>query len=761
MSTPLKYRCFLKAAEGTYYYVDNSGAVQTITDPINPDDYALKSTDGLPYEPVNWDEIELKWGRSETYFGVFRSVSSSIVFDDVAATICRHVYYSEGAEGELIFVLEERDGQSWDYNPLYQGKVDFYSAADEHSTFTVAIAEGGLPALVKSNENTPYELPINISAGALQVYHDGPELQADYLYTTFSSTQPGVIANQFFPIPVLGIDKDGDYTIGEQHDQQLMLMGNGAPAWSTNSAQHNNFCYRVPNGDENWYNTVEVTPRPFHDIDYTANGSNGSPVSLELHAVVADSVTGAISQDVTIYSDPGVPLNAGQNRRLIISSSASGWTGATLTLNPDDRLYYLFRLVPVTPISGTPKADFVFFGQQKFDVLIKFRLDATITEGFRAYQVADKLTNAFTGGAFTVHSDFLYDPFLSVNVVDSRPYNLVYTSGDAVRRLNTDATQTRIVDPVIRITLRDYFRDLFGRYCLGMGPVNDVLRIEPLTFFFDSATLIADLGEVTDLKIETASGAMFNQFKTGFSKQDTNKLNGKDAFNTTSVWKMPMTKMPAKEEDFSSPFVGDMYPIEQLRANLSQKKTTDSQNDNDTVLLEIDTTTFTGTVGGQSVTGAFRLRRQNNSGNTSGILSPAYAYNVPLTPARDLKRLGGYIHSIGWKRDSLNIDFQTSDRNKFLISNLGSGTVNESASVSVGSLDNIIFKPIKITFKAPPPLNLGSLMDSAAFGYFTATYFGKTIKIFATDVSYKPGKSAEQEWTGWATPDFDETQFYT
>lgn len=743
----------------TYYYKNSGGNVLTVTNPADSSLYEVVF-------PANWEDIEIGWGRNNTYFGVFRAVASPMDFvndntkrQQDGADICRYVFYRESYDGELYFKLEICDPITWNYSQLYFGKLDFTTADDDTLTkFTCEIDEAGLVQLLKANDTNPYNIAIN-PIDSVKVVNDGTLLQADYVYNSFSGVSNGVIANQYFAFPLLAIQKDGSYSVGDQQGQTVMLMGNGAPAWTNGSAQHNNYAYRV---DPNLGSNVSLRFKLAHDIRYTADGSNGSPVSLEMRAVVGDSAGNIVSNTV-IYTDPNTPLNAGQNRQLFINI-----TTPYLTLAPNERLYYLFRLVPVTPISGTPKADFVFFGLQKVDVLIEFQIAATPCDGYRYLTAAQKLTAAMTDGQYSFTSSFLAS---TSSYGDSIPNQVVLTSGDAARNLYTNST-FQSSTPALRLTMQQLFQDAFGRWGLGLGiNSSNQLFMEQLSYFFNDSVMIADLGEVASFQKISFTEWLFTRFQVGFPDETFDNLNGKDAYLLGATYKMPLVLSISKEQDFRSPFKADPYVLEYLRRNVAQKSTTDSENDNAVCLLDIGTTTTTITtalpnpsVSGSNYTG-YILRRPNTSGNTSGVISPATKYNLSLTPARVLgpQRLGPYLRSFLYKKDTRSITYQTADKNKTannLQSNLGSGNIVENADKAVTGLGSILLKPWAFKIKAPAPANMAAIMQSGPYGYFQGTYLGVPFKGFVLDVKFKPATMEATEWMLVATPSCDESQFY-
>lgn len=748
MAQPADIRMFIMANDTTYYYQDNSG-VHTIVNPANYGDYALKEL------PANWQDIQIKYGRSETYYGLFRSVVGTFQFIKDGAAICRNIYFSKGIEGVAKVKIERRDPITWDYTTIYIGAIDFPASSAELSMFNAPLAEGGLPALLKANDGTKYTIPFDNDA--INVYIDGNELLNNYRWGTSTPVAQNITLNiggsmQDRSFGAFFIDKEADYSYATTGNPSDIQMHQGA--FATGSTEQLNFFYKATIAQEY---TVVFNPT---DITYTNAayvGGNSGAVRLRVKVLQWDALTNTASVAAIIFTDP-FPLAVGQTKTTTYRGSI------TRSMAINDCLYVVYDVV--TAAGATPTVGSWGFSYIQSDDMIdigsKFRLDASATSSFRAHKLLSKLTDKLTAGAFTASSAFLSNP--ASKVIDSLPYQLVYTSGDALRNLVTSSIGTPTT-PALYISIRDFFKDLFAHYLVGLG-VNssNQLIIEPFSYFFDANTPIFDLGEVNNWSIKPANMLFSTSFLYGYSDVNLDKLNVRDEFNAGASKKMPIVSIEANQQDIRSPFIASMYSIEYMRVNIGSKKTTDSENDNDTFILDVSTTTTTINFNYPGVSGtAYTLRRPNSTANTNGILSPDFAYNLALSPARSPLALSPLIDAAAYQRIGQSATFLAADKNALLVSDLGTGSIAENANQAIGT--SYFCKPFIITFECEAPFNLMSLMTSSPNGYFYGTINDNgTIKTFeghVMDIVMQPGKSQTMTWTLLATKNFDETQFLT
>lgn len=725
---------YLKKSD-TVYYIVTGGIVSTTT---------VKTP--FSADPIEWAETTLEYRRNVNYHGINFKYAAPLSMVKDAALILRYAMMVEGGiEAPCIFLAEKIDDATQIYLPYYSCDVDFSQATNTENYVQVELLERGLYQMIKDRENTPYEIPISFS-DHIPLIHDGILLQAGYVNATIARSESTYNSTQLWAVETVPVSKDGDFSVGEQKAQEWRSMGTPlGPSWGTDSAEHNNYIYQV---DKALTSGVDARLRIQHEIQYTNPSGTGMNYQLELRYFVANESSGAYTQTGTLYTDsplaPGAPA-----RRLVFD-----FTTGIIHMNPGDRLYYVFYILGPGASGGANQSHVVFFGNQRVDVLMDFRYPNTLMYGYWYRDLFSKLVAKMTEGSYSSRSDFLNSP--GMVTMDNHPYKTLVLSGDAIRGLGD------VFDPpVIKTTLRDLFKDATSRWQVGLGVEPDglgsyIVRLEPLAYFYDSGSVILDLGLVNKFEWSYALEFIHGQLKIGNQNFDYDKLNGRDEPNTTQVFKLPITRKP-DDMDLVATYRADMYGIEIVRANLSDKKTTDSNSDNAVFVIETSDNTSTLTVAGNSVNGYTLRRDQNLSGNSaSGLRSPSSAYNLSLSPKRNLYRNGSIIRTAAFQQDTKDVKFQTTDKNADLVSNLGSGIITEKADVPIVSLNQPVFQPIMMKFETRVPENLPSIIEANPYGRITfSVNLGGRVKSFSGFiyvVSIKPSTNGVCQWQLLAAP---------
>ena len=112
----------------------------------------------LDNAPDGWDENLIKWGRSEKYYGLFRSFSIPLGFVGDGRAVVRRAYYTDGVEALVTMKIERLTALDWTYEMWYTGRLDLSTFKEERAYVTANLLEDGLSMLVKNNEDKEYEL---------------------------------------------------------------------------------------------------------------------------------------------------------------------------------------------------------------------------------------------------------------------------------------------------------------------------------------------------------------------------------------------------------------------------------------------------------------------------------------------------------------------------------------------------------------------------------------------------------------------------
>ena len=736
-----QFRYYLKADANTYYY--ESGRDVLTTSQPKP----------LIFDPLEWKETDLRWARNVKYHGIFRSFVVPLSFVKDGAHILRHICATQsGYSSVCILDIQILDHTTQLYKPYYTGNIDFSKKRNYRTNFQAEVIDAGLAALVKAKESTPQEIVVKPSNDALNILMDGIRER---------NTSTLVLANDFLAtntwhqmMPTIAIQSsESDIKVDVIAQTQQQGLGS-------------NFYKDYP------FYRASIDGTVYVDYNVRVQVGNSAGSNLATHSYVMlirkYDPTLTTATDYFIYNNPNFVSYVALNEA--IGTKA-------IQVNEGDVLVYFAGLFP---FNGGAGADAFLIYQtyeySTFNVRYDLRLPTTEIWGDRYYDFYRKFVASMTAGAYQGVSTFLSTPNLSV--FDNKPYNTVVTCGDALRGLGRAPLPGVIFrDATIKTTLDGINDDAAARWMTGIGVErdamgNEVLRLEPLAHFYQNDVVLIELGEVKDVVENYAEDYIFNLLKVGTANQDYDNLNGKDEPNTTQVYELPETQIK-NELNLVSPYRADMYGVEFVRANLSNKKTTDNSSDNDTFVIEVQdspvSTTYTPTPTANPVTTvAYKLQRlQNNPGNfATGLISAETAFNLGDTPRRRLMRNGPRIHTALYQLDNRTILFKTTDKNDALQSRLSTATglVVETSNISVGQLAAPLFLPIYFEFETKVVENIGDLIAANPYGRINFKMRDKngilrTVGGFIDEVSVKPADRETQTWKLIACPDTDLSLF--
>lgn len=720
MPTPDIFKMYLMKDASTYYYVDAAGLVQE-TATATP----------LEYTPDGWMDTELSWVRNMDYKGVFRSLKTEYKFVKDGAKILRKIYYEQGIEGICQLKIDIRKNSDWTYEEFHKADINFKTAQDLDDYFNVSLDDDSVFSKLKSNANVDYEIPISWDDDP-HIELDGINLYGAYFFAPLDS-------QLIFPYgtrPIIDYLQEGDFPVTTWGSQTAALFigvtGRDFIGASFTSGM---------------FDALAWLMKPYQDLELNCNikqrvsvqtlGGSGATDVLDVSVfVVTEDLL--VHDIINLYTSPPLPVSMSPTFFDI------NYTSPNFTVPAKAQVYIIYRILTNSStwnlrlygnadLAATELENRIIFNAT-------FKLALSYSTVIEYWDFFDRLSKKVLDTTSTVsYSNFLRS---EDDYEDNQPAYTFVTCGDALRGFQDDSVK-------IRTTFNDMFEDASKRWMLGLGlDATNRIILEKLDYFFDKTTLIADLGEVKDLELSVAEEYFYNSLKVGMKRQQYDQLNGRDEFNQSTTFKLPFVRV-VKNEDWTSNYRFDMYGIELYRANLSQKKTTDSESDNDTFVIG-------GRIGGMH----YKVSRPNflSGGSVSGVLDTVNSYQIGLSAARQMRRNYPLLASICHLRDAESITFQTTDKNPNLVSKYSTArpTITENANIAVSDLGDPLWLPIIAEFESEVPINLRTLLATNPYGYFQfKNKFGVTIKAFMIEAGMKPATNATYRWKMILTPDND------
>jgi len=669
----------------------------------------------LPETPDGWTEIQIDNIRNQKYFALDRSFTVPLDFVRDGAFILKDAYYKTGLEAKVFLVISkqrlEYDGTEYGYvyDGYYRGEIDFSTFNDSGSKVTCNIMEGGAVKYVKANENVVYEFDVEVPEAKI-VKMDGVVLQQSASYEVMNGAQPsnqGAHVVELFLVGTEEVSSIGAKSTTRKNVASIADIFNSGSNFLTTSSTPTELKLTWDFGVTLSLSGVGAIFNTRFFFQLRLYDQAGNPVN-----VIGDPTPPPVAYNLVNFN-PGDPLLLYTHHR---------FTG-TQTFNiPPNTLCFLTGRV-------SQNEDFTTFIYD--DVSNPFKAEYTYLHPTSYVQALPpsylfgKLIEKVTEGKYTAASDTL--------VAND---DIVVTCGDAIRGLP---------GAKIKTSLSAFFQSYNVELMLGMGQVLGVIRLETKPYWIDYNNSIA-LGEVSKLVVKPATDLVVNSVKVGYQPNEYEDVNGRQEFNNTIQYTVPITRVN-KELDLVSTYRADCYGIELTRINLDGKSTTDDSADNDVFMVHVKDEPII-----ENLAYVYELDRDLNPFAT-GLLQPETVFNIFLSPRRCLDRNGAYVRSLFYKMDGSKLTFQTTDKNRELATT--TPVVIEKADVPIVSLAAPLFTANILEFECPAPVNLVEALAASPVRAFSLTYQGITFKGIALKAGIRPADYEAQTYQLLSAPDND------
>ncbi len=681
-----------------YYYVDNTGAVQTTT-----------TKTPIEMAPKGWRDQGLRWERGFVYHGIFQTYTEPLKFVKDGGKILRYLYVNYGTEPECNLLIEKfnRTLAVWDYETYYLGEIDFTRYNREKDFVNCEVMEGGFMAHLKAKENTNIEIPVADSVNRVWINMDGLTVMAVFEFTGLEqpvdNSPPTFTASARENFPTLLWYQTEGYSNGDNNPKGNDFIGPNATMLSQTYAGADMITLLSA---DNWFLRNSSS-----GISYDYN-IKGSLTIDHLNTVASDR-----EMNIYIYKNKGAAVGTAVTKYTIATGGiipASGTLTETvtfdfnITLDPDDQIWLWFRH------TGTP-------GDVKYH-LLKCDVKVFVPNAIKQSYIP-ALRPFIVGEAIFAN----IDPSVTFDstLLTTTHKNKLLTSGDALRGL---------LNAVIKTNLTDYYKSVnaVANTCMIYDRPNTTVSINNKSFAFDEATQILDLGTISNFKHYPLTQEMFAKYITGYRDAKYDDVNGKDEFNLTQEYQSPLIRITS-EKDLRSEYRADMYGIELTRGNLTGKILADSDNDNDIFWIDIEDTPAGVIPAGLPGAGE-DYYNLNRSGYTiiQGLTFPDTAFNLYMSPKLMIYAHGDYINSVLYPQMNLpvvlpsdTLEFKIASKNQdngiYLAWDISGFGVDERGNVNLTTLADPLFFPIVLEFDCLIPQNILAILAANPYGKIKIT----------------------------------------
>lgn len=123
----------------------------------------------LANAPEKWLNTAIKFTRSKTYQGIFRGETLADAYVTRAAFLLRTEFYKFGVLSFVKIVINLLNPATWGYNTIYQGRLDFSTADDALTSFSVNSISDDFTVNLNANDATDYMIPIDVDESGVPI----------------------------------------------------------------------------------------------------------------------------------------------------------------------------------------------------------------------------------------------------------------------------------------------------------------------------------------------------------------------------------------------------------------------------------------------------------------------------------------------------------------------------------------------------------------------------------------------------------------
>jgi len=204
----------------------------------------------------------------------------------------------------------------------------------------------------------------------------------------------------------------------------------------------------------------------------------------------------------------------------------------------------------------------------------------------------------------------------------------------------------RGIESPLFCSMKDFYQSINSYYPCGIGFQKEsgdyVLRLEERDYFYDNSQVILQCQFAKEVKYSVAKEYYTGDLFIGFKDWEVENINGLNEPNSKRKYTTGLKAINNKV-DLESEFIGGMYSIEfTRRKGLSTEDW--KYDDKNFIICTSRNTDVNGIPNNMGV-----AEKNENFTTVNGILNPATAYNLRITPVRNLLRHLRYIASSIYK----------------------------------------------------------------------------------------------------------------
>ncbi len=619
---------------------------------------ATQGTLVMQGDPVGWEETDEILRRDEKLHGVFWDYTLKLEFYcGNGKEFIDAVFEAEDIDGEIKILIEKTCGCDNDYEEQFTGKLNLSTLEREGNLSRVNIEGEGIAKLVKNRLDTKVNLNSLVGLDGLAL----PEMEfAPYDLTLHSKVI--IIKSK------LEMEEETSYsgaylnnsdfgrTIFKVNVQfPVLLAYDDLAGLASPSDPMIRFDYGIDEGIP--YNPDPIflndsTPRSLN-LKYIFNGtiteSNNNPSAQAYNANIEYRIGSVYDLATALYLTIPIPVvSPGNNMPVNIDIDLND--SRDIEIGANEYLWVTAQLISVVVNSGKTSSINVIFTEASIELIESSTTEATTTKAFGLFESLSRVFSSISGQVDAFRSEY----FGRRNSEFAYPSNgcgsfAAITNGFLIRGFPIEDTTeggelTQGGKPVF-ISGNELFESLNAIHNLGMGVektgVNTwAVVVEPKSYFYDP-TVLLQLKNIPNLKINIANNYYYNKVTVGYEKWENEQVNGLDEFNSKREYSLPI-KSTKNELTILSKLIASGYAIEfTRRKRYDTSRTEDYKYDNDNFIISLNHTTD----GAGNPTSMDVAEKDENFPTVNNLISPETSYNLRLSPARNFLRWNPTINT--------------------------------------------------------------------------------------------------------------------
>jgi hypothetical protein len=314
---------------------------------------------------------------------------------------------------------------------------------------------------------------------------------------------------------------------------------------------------------------------------------------------------------------------------------------------------------------------------------------ATTTKAYAIHEAFDRVTQHILGRQNAFYSSLLGRTSLGYPSNGCGALNAI-TNGFSIRNFPHS-------ERPIRISMKDLYNSVDAIYNTGIGYENNMVVLQRKEYFYDKGTILFRLDNVPNITRQEAVEKYYNTIDIAYEKWENEEVNGLDEFNTRRQFVVPFKNIE-KALSLTSKLIASGYAIEfTRRQQYIDTRTKDYKYDNDNFIIALNRNNLS------------IAEKNENFTNVNNIISPETAYNLRLSPSRNLLRWSNLIKATLLKTPEKIVKFTYGEGNYELSSldtiacpgNNDNIVLIEKSDVAFNRMLDAIWVPEIIKFQFP------------------------------------------------------------